>query len=171
MTMSNKVLGGCGAVKIDCTGTNTDAVLHLYKTHDNNVTHPPDGNLQTVEYAQCCVAHQCKAGPDCGVAPWVSGLSISSFEGKSSPCAGAGCDRLQRKVDPMGTHSGSALPIIATCLAVVASVSGLAFVRHRGLGITTSRGAAHSHVLLRTSVEDAQEVIDQEAVAADTALE
>jgi len=163
MLMSAKSFGGCGGVKIDCTGTNAAAVLELYRSHDNNVTHPPEGSLETVEYAHCCITHQCKAGPACGEGPWIQGKSVSPYVGVANPCGAAGCARLFSKWAASMKTRVSSLPVIVAGLVSAAILTGLAFALRRTQASPFSRNAANSHVLLCSGAEELHCTTDEES--------
>jgi len=161
MIMSAKAHGSCSAVKIDCSGSDTEAVLRLYRGHQTEATHPPDGSLETAEYAECCVVNQCLNGPDCGDGPWEAGMK-SKYTDDFSVCTGADCESLQDIVNPR--RAGHTLPTLAICIAVLASISGLLVLRFRGLGMLNGSRARYS--MLHTTVEDGQPAMEQaEAIA------
>lgn len=159
MLMNTKKFGGCAAIIIDCDGTSFKDVLGLYHKHDNNVTHPPEGSLVTVEYAHCCVTHQCKNGPTCGEPTWVQGVSESPWVGKKNPCGAAGCERRYLRWPTLAAMSSqsSATPVF---LLIIASMVGVALLLRRGRRATQ----ANSHVLLEVNGEESDQFTDQEAL-------
>jgi len=162
MLMNTKKFGGCDALIIDCTGTDFKSVLGLYKDHDHEVKHPPEGSLVTVEYSHCCVAHQCQNGPACGEATWVQGVSESPWVGKKNPCGAAGCERLFSRWPTLAAMSSqtSAIPAF---LMIVASIMGVALLLRRGRPATQT----NAHVLLKVDEEDSDQFTDQEALLTD----
>jgi len=159
MLMNTKKFGGCDAIIIDCVGTDFKSVLGLYKKHDDNVTHPPEGSLVTVEYAHCCVAHQCQGGPTCGEPTWVQGVSESPWVGKANPCGSAGCERLYSYWPSLEARSSQASAILAF-LAFTASSVGVALLL-RNVRRTT---ATRSHILLGVDGEECNQFMDEEGL-------
>jgi len=95
MLMSTKQFGGCSNVKIDCDSTSYKDILELYANHSTEEQGPPEGDLRTVQYAACCVRHNCESGPACGEPPWDATKDRSKqLKDGESPCGIAGCERL-----------------------------------------------------------------------------
>merc|ERR1712217_740777 len=107
MLVSTKTYGGCPNFKYDCQGTDVAVLLDLYKSHDTlGKNHAPEGSLETVEYVQCCIRHQCRGGSlsQCGDAPWRPLKSVSPWIAEANPCGALGCERRRWAVVNMMRH-------------------------------------------------------------------
>jgi len=67
--VSTQKFGGCNAIKYDCVSTDVPALVQLYDAHSTPQSPPPEWGIPSIQYAECCVKHQCLSGPACGVPP------------------------------------------------------------------------------------------------------
>jgi len=126
--MSMADWGACSNVRIDCNQTKYNTILELYESHMTDANPPPEGNLQTVQYAHCCVKHQCQNGPICENAPWdVKKQQAAEAAARGSgeePCGPEGCARLY-SVATLKHLPLTARVSIAAAVAAAAAGAGL----------------------------------------------